>query len=196
MPPKILAQPPTADVSQSSSNSESGAPVVQVHGGLVIPLYVIILSVIGGAINMTRKVPGFQKEGEESDFSLARPISRVGTAVINLTRASGGAGGTPAEPAPPPAASGGEKERPEASAEEQAEDLEAQLYLLLTAQIQRNGETDVALAQIRNLVSKMQELYKGRKSDEPLLNFNSFEDWAAGHPGSANCSAGAGVSSC
>ena len=39
-------------------------PIVKVEGGLVIPLYVIVLSVIGGAINMTRKVPGFQKEGE------------------------------------------------------------------------------------------------------------------------------------
>jgi hypothetical protein len=38
--------------------------IVNVTGGLIIPLYVIILSVIGGAINMTRQVPQFQKQDE------------------------------------------------------------------------------------------------------------------------------------
>jgi len=48
--------------------------IVKVEGGLVIPLYVIVLSVIGGAINMTRKVPGFQKEGESSAPSKGQKI--------------------------------------------------------------------------------------------------------------------------
>ena len=43
--------------------------LVSVTGGLVIPLYVIILSVIGGAINMTRKVPRYQREGEFSELA-------------------------------------------------------------------------------------------------------------------------------
>lgn len=42
----------------------SDPDVVTVKGGLIIPLYVILLSVIGGAINMTRKVPRFQEESE------------------------------------------------------------------------------------------------------------------------------------
>ncbi len=33
-----------------------------IQGGLVIPLYVLILSLIGGAINMTRKLPDFQRD--------------------------------------------------------------------------------------------------------------------------------------
>lgn len=40
-----------------------GAPVLRVmtlNGGIQIPLYVILLALIGGAINMTRKVPEFQ----------------------------------------------------------------------------------------------------------------------------------------
>ena len=178
---KSPAQPPSADLPQTPLSSESGTPVVQVYGGLVIPLYVIILSVIGGAINMTRKVPVFQKEGEESDFNLARPISRVGTAVLNLTRRSGGTEDTPPDSTPPAAVVPPIPE-PDASAGEQAKKLDAQLDLLLTEQIQRNGQTDSTLTQIRSLVSSMQELYKSRKSDEPLLNFSSFEDWAASHP--------------
>ena len=50
--------------------------VVKVDGGLVIPLYVIILSIIGGAINMTRKVPRYQREGEHSEVSLP-PVGRL-----------------------------------------------------------------------------------------------------------------------
>ena len=161
------------------------AHVVKVEGGLVIPLYVIILSVIGGAINMTRKVPGFQKEGEESDFSLARPIAMVGTAVINRIMSSIGSAGaaspptTPGPVAPAPAA---EAERTEASLEDQAQAIDAQLLPLVTTQLQRNGETDATLARIQTLVSKMQDIYKSRESDEPLLKFSSFEDWAASHP--------------
>jgi hypothetical protein len=56
------------------------------------------------------------------------------------------------------------------------------LGLLVRAQLQRNGETDTTLVQIRTLLSKMQELFKSRTTDEPLLKFNSFEDWAAGQP--------------
>ena len=40
----------------------SNAEGVKVEGGLTIPLYVILLSIIGGAINMTRQVPKFQEE--------------------------------------------------------------------------------------------------------------------------------------
>ena len=50
--------------------------VMTVDGGLVIPLYVVILSVIGGAINMTRKVPRYQREGEHSEVSLP-PVGRL-----------------------------------------------------------------------------------------------------------------------
>jgi hypothetical protein len=65
---QIFHEPPT-------HTDRSDPPIVTVQGGLVVPLYVIILSVIGGAINMTRKVPGFQKEGEDSDFSQLGPMS-------------------------------------------------------------------------------------------------------------------------
>lgn len=35
---------------------------VMVEGGLVIPLYIIILAILGGAINMTRQVPAIQRK--------------------------------------------------------------------------------------------------------------------------------------
>lgn len=35
---------------------------VQISGGLVIPLYILILSVIGAAVNMTRRVPEYQRQ--------------------------------------------------------------------------------------------------------------------------------------
>jgi hypothetical protein len=35
---------------------------VQVSGGLVIPLYVMILAIIGAAVNMTRRVPEYQRQ--------------------------------------------------------------------------------------------------------------------------------------
>ena len=57
----------------SEIKSEEWDGVVELEGGLVIPLYVIILSVIGGAINMTRKVPRFQGEGEYYEPTAFRP---------------------------------------------------------------------------------------------------------------------------
>ena len=47
----------TSSPAQISPNS---VQEVVVHGGLAIPLYVVILSILGGAINMTRKVPLYQ----------------------------------------------------------------------------------------------------------------------------------------
>jgi hypothetical protein len=189
MPPSITTHVPADETASPATTStppvEAETPVVQVTGGLLIPLYVIILSVIGGAINMTRKVPGFQKEGEESDFSLARPIAMVGTAVLNRIMSTPVPAGTTPPPIPlpgvptPPSAEPG-KTAP--SLEQQAQAIDDQLVPLVTTQLQRNGETDATLAQIQALVSKMQDVYSSRKSNEPILKFASFEDWAASHP--------------
>jgi hypothetical protein len=58
----------------SPPTGEQDSSVMQVQGGLIVPLYVIILSVIGGAINMTRQVPRFQGEGEAQE---TRPKRRL-----------------------------------------------------------------------------------------------------------------------
>lgn len=55
---------------KNQSPSETESDVVNLEGGLAIPLYVILLSIIGGAINMTRKVPRIQRDVEESEMNL------------------------------------------------------------------------------------------------------------------------------
>jgi hypothetical protein len=36
-------------------------PVVEIRGGLVVPLYVVVISLMGGAVSLTRRVPEYQK---------------------------------------------------------------------------------------------------------------------------------------
>ncbi len=35
---------------------------IQISGGLVVPLYVVVLAIIGAAVNMTRRVPEYQRQ--------------------------------------------------------------------------------------------------------------------------------------
>ncbi|HEY5604732.1 MAG TPA: carboxypeptidase-like regulatory domain-containing protein [Gammaproteobacteria bacterium] len=45
------------------SNGNNGSPLVcNVEGGLLIPLYIIILSLMGGSISLTRRLPEYQKQ--------------------------------------------------------------------------------------------------------------------------------------
>ena len=151
--------------------AELKPPVAVVEGGLVIPLYVIILSVIGGAINMTRKVPRLQGQGEESTYTTGRPVSNLGSfAMAKFGLKASAAEGTATEPA---------DERP---LEDRADDIEKKLTPLITDQVMRKADSEQAIADIRSLVSDMQDLYNARKAGEPLLRFNSFEDWTVSHP--------------
>jgi hypothetical protein len=154
---------------------------VDVHGGLVIPLYVIVLSAIGGAINMTRKVPVFQREGEESDFIPGRPISSLGSSVMRRIGLAPPKPVAEAAAPPEPGLQPPQEVKPELSPEQKAEEIEAELQELVTSQIQRNCDTDRTLNAIRELVQSMQDVYTARKSGEPLLKFNSFADWMASH---------------
>lgn len=55
-----------------------------VHGGLIVPLYVVLLAMFGAGINMTRKVPEIQKRYEGSLLEskgpslIAKPIQAMG----------------------------------------------------------------------------------------------------------------------
>ena len=61
---------------------------VTISGGLVIPLFVIILSLIGGAINMTRRIPRFQKEAAAFGFGGGLDLAgRLGNKVIETVQA-------------------------------------------------------------------------------------------------------------
>jgi hypothetical protein len=82
-----------------SPDGTAGKPV-EVSGGLVVPLYVIILSVMGGAINMTRRVPEYQ---ERADVSLDEPklmgaLGKVTEAVQLIGRAASSHGSEGSKP--------------------------------------------------------------------------------------------------
>jgi len=66
-----------AELVKQSANERGGAasapPVRKITGGLVIPLYVLVLALMGAAVSMTRRVPEYQM--------------RVDCAVISLEKA-------------------------------------------------------------------------------------------------------------
>ncbi len=51
--------------SSSSARDDVAATSAEVVGGLAIPLYVLILAMLGAAINMTRRVPEIQRDFDE-----------------------------------------------------------------------------------------------------------------------------------
>ena len=51
-------------------------PPVQIHGGLVVPLYVIMLAFIGGAVSMTRRVPEYQRRAADPYDSMTPEQAR------------------------------------------------------------------------------------------------------------------------
>jgi hypothetical protein len=176
----------------SAPNSPAGAlqpPRVNVEGGLIIPLYVIVLSVIGGAINMTRKVPGFQREGEASSgISLVPRPSRIGAFVVRqFTQVKIGSVVVSAIPAElPDASEGNVQAATSASASStnkgRVETIDGELDGLLSAQLTRNSEGETAVRSIRSLVQEVQSIYAQREDNEDL-DFKSFDAWYASHPG-------------
>jgi hypothetical protein len=56
--------PDTASEIRREHVTSSGVPDYIIEGGIVIPLYVLVLSIIGGAINMTRMLPIYQREAQ------------------------------------------------------------------------------------------------------------------------------------
>lgn len=41
---------------------EATEDYARIHGGIVVPLYVIVLALVGGAVSMTRRVPEYQRQ--------------------------------------------------------------------------------------------------------------------------------------
>jgi hypothetical protein len=101
--------------------------VAEVQGGLVIPFYVFLLSILGGAINMTRQVPCLQRTMHEEE---SRSILTVGAgAIVDHFKAIFGRGraaeGLPAAVAASGAERGGDSAADEGAGEPAAESLEA-----------------------------------------------------------------------
>jgi hypothetical protein len=55
---------PTQVTTSTALQTDAPPPEYAIEGGLVIPLYVLVLSIIGGAINMTRMLPIYQREAQ------------------------------------------------------------------------------------------------------------------------------------
>lgn len=93
----------------AQSSPGKGYGEAEVHGGLVIPFYVFLLSILGGAINMTRQVPRLQVAKYEEE---SRPLLPPGAgAVVNRVKAFFSSGGeAEGEPAAEP---GPQAEQPE-----------------------------------------------------------------------------------
>ena len=61
---------PIPDSSPARDADARPAGLVTVEGGLVIPLYMIVLAMVGAGINMTRKVPEIQKDYDAVQWTL------------------------------------------------------------------------------------------------------------------------------
>ncbi|MDD2721441.1 MAG: carboxypeptidase-like regulatory domain-containing protein [Gallionella sp.] len=56
----------------SCKTADGAAPVCEVHGGLLVPIYVIILALIGGGISLTRRLPEYQNRANPEFISTAQ----------------------------------------------------------------------------------------------------------------------------
>jgi Bacterial Ig-like domain (group 2) len=73
---KPTSQAETAAPRPDENKGETLPPVYWIRGGLVVPLYVIILSLIGGAVSMTRRVPEYQRRAMSSQDPLTNQEAR------------------------------------------------------------------------------------------------------------------------
>jgi hypothetical protein len=65
-----------SDTATQNATQEAGVQVYSIRGGLVVPLFVIILSLIGGAVSMTRRVPEYQRRAMSSQDPLTNQQAR------------------------------------------------------------------------------------------------------------------------
>jgi hypothetical protein len=61
---------------QSPANAAQPQSIYMIHGGLVVPLYVIVLALMGGAVSMTRRVPEYQRRAMSSQDALTNQQAR------------------------------------------------------------------------------------------------------------------------
>ncbi|MGE3539345.1 MAG: hypothetical protein AB7N91_18175 [Candidatus Tectimicrobiota bacterium] len=52
---------------QGDKEEDWRRPRVRIYGGLLVPIYIIVLAFIGGAVSMTRRVPEYQRRAADPD---------------------------------------------------------------------------------------------------------------------------------
>ena len=65
--PEPQRAPPADPPPLSTTAVKVTVPVVQIQGGLVVPLYAVVLSLMGAAVSMTRRVPEYQRRLSPGD---------------------------------------------------------------------------------------------------------------------------------
>ena len=129
------AAPTTQTVAAPAKTADLNQPVT-IEGGLVIPFFVIVLSMIGGAINMTRKVPRYKVRSDYSELWVSaadfrqRTVSAAGnllatpaalvTSAVGAVRTLASTGAPPVVTSPP-LETKPEGEKPEAKHEIEGE---------------------------------------------------------------------------
>jgi hypothetical protein len=72
----VVEEADKATPKPEEKKAEAPPSVYVINGGLVLPLYVIILSLIGGAVSMTRRVPEYQRRAMSSQDPLTNQQAR------------------------------------------------------------------------------------------------------------------------
>jgi hypothetical protein len=85
-----------ADKPATSSGAAPADSLNRLEGGIAIPFYVLVLAVIGGAINMARKIPEYHQEGEQSAIEVEMPMFAAMRSML-----PGGSGGKDGQKAAP-----------------------------------------------------------------------------------------------
>lgn len=72
---------PNAPTNGNSEDADGIASLVVIEGGLAVPLYIVLLALMGGAVSMIRRVPEYQKQAAAqvngNDTDKAPPINAI-----------------------------------------------------------------------------------------------------------------------
>jgi len=182
----------TAPATQTPATTAKSADLnqpVAIEGGLVIPFFVIVLSMIGGAINMARKVPRYKVRSDYSEISpgkiaqqtwssaasvvgsaigavqtlVSSGVSPVITSVLPVAKPAGEAPEDQAKTVVDQHSGNGKKDgaagEPAVPAEDQAAGLEGKIDALVKEQLIRRSAMNTCKEELNQLVQKMKDLF-------------------------------------
>jgi hypothetical protein len=139
---------------------------------------------------MTRKVPSFQKEGEDSLPASQERKPSIVHPTIAAAEEPETAKGAAAQPTPaPPTGDKTEEDKVGAqtgtanklSLEDQAAKIDHDLDEMIPAQVQRNTDTAANVPKMQALVAKMQGLF-ATNTNPTLRGYNNFDEWYVSRP--------------
>jgi hypothetical protein len=96
--PPAPAPTPKAAAQQPAQTSTSTTQGFEVKGGLAIPLYVVLLAMLGAGINMTRKVPEIQADYDSNASATLHGALSAPIAVLGMKQSTNGAATSTKDP--------------------------------------------------------------------------------------------------